>query len=223
MVGNASAPRAVNSQSRRARGVAVAHSSVLLRRSRVLATTWGYVVVHSTPSHPWTVTWTVRLKRTWPWLSLPTRRSRPHSKPGSKDETPARSAVVSTDRVPCIYAAERLRSQETLSSDRLQGACADVRHSTHTGHSTDRPSRARVAESCWSFNGITSSTCRKHLGAWQAAAHAWRASAIGGLTSPGRAVRCAATCGGSARVRTRIHVVLGCIPVRVDAVGGIVT
>ena len=165
MVGNASAPRAVNSQSRRARGVAVAHSSVLLRRSRVLATTWGYVVVHSTPSHPWTVTWTVRLKRTWPWLSLPTRPSRPHSKPGPKDETPARSAVVSTDRVPCIYAAERLRSQETLSSDRLQSGCADVRHSTHTGHSTDRPSRARVAESCWSFNGITSSTCRKHLGA----------------------------------------------------------
>jgi hypothetical protein len=112
--------------------------------------------------------------------------------------------VVSTDRVPCIYAAERLRSQETLSSDRLQGACADVRHSTHTGHSTDRPSRARVAESCWSFNGITSSTCRKHLGAWQAAAHAWRASALGGLTSPGRAVRCAATCGGSTRVRRRI-------------------
>ena len=33
--------------------------------------------------------------------------------------------MVSTDRVPCIYAAERLRSQETLSSDRLQGACAD--------------------------------------------------------------------------------------------------
>ena len=78
-----------------------------------------------------------------------------------------------------------------MSEDSLQGECADVRHSTHTGHSTDRPSRARVAESCWSFNGITSSTCRKHLGAWQAAAHAWRASAIGGLTSPGRAVRCA--------------------------------
>ena len=201
----------------------MAHSSVLLRRSRVLATTWGYVVVHSTPSHPWTVTWTVRLKRTWPWLSLPTRRSRPHSKPGPKDETPARSAVVSTDRVPCIYAAERLRSQETLSSDRLQSGCADVRHSTHTSHSSDRPSRARVAESCWSFNGITSSTCRKHLGAWQAAAHAWRASAIGGLTSPGRAVRCAATCGGSARVRTRIYVVLGCISVSVGAVGGTAT
>ena len=121
--------------------------------------------IHSNPSHPWTVTWTVRLKRTWPWLPLRTRRSRPHTKPGSKSTTPAWSAVVSTDRVPCIYAAEWLRSQETLSSDRLQGACADVRHSTHTGHSTDRPSRARVAESCWSFNGITSSTCRKHLGA----------------------------------------------------------
>ena len=180
-------------------------------------------MVHSTPSHPWTVTWTVRLKRTWPWLSPRTALSRPQIKPGSKGTTSAWSAVVSTGRVRCICATARLWSQETMSSDSLQGVCADVRHSTHTGHSTDRPSRARVAESCWSFNGITSSTCRKHLGAWQAAAHAWRASAIGGLASPGRVVRCAATCGGSARVRTRIHVVLGCIPVRMDAVGGTVT
>ena len=65
--------------------------------------------------------------------------------------------MVSTDRVACICAAQRLRSQETLSSDSIQGACADVRHSTHTGHSTDRPSHARVAESCCSFYSITSS------------------------------------------------------------------
>ena len=92
-------------------------------------------------------------------------------------------------------------------------------HTQATPLCTDRPSRARVAESCWSFNGITSSTCRKHLRAWQPAMHAWRASAIGGLTSPGRAVRCAATCGDSARVRTRIYRVLGCIPVSLGAVG----
>ena len=133
-------------------------------------------------------TWPVRLKRTWPWLLLPTRRSRPHSRPGSKAETPTRSAVIHSDRVACICAAQRLRSQETLSSDSLQGACADVRYSTHTGHSTDRPSHARVAESCCRFYGITSSTCQKHLGVWQAAAHAWRASALGGLTSTGRRV-----------------------------------
>ena len=69
-----------------------------------------------------------------------------------------------------------------MTSGCLQGVCADVRHSTHTGHSTDRPSRAPVAESCWSFYGITSSASPQHLGVWQAAAHAWRASALGGLT-----------------------------------------
>ena len=139
-------------------------------------------MVHSTPSHPWTVTWTVRLKRTWPWLSPRTRRSRPQIKPGSKGTTLVWSAVVNTDRVSCIDAAARLRSQDTMTSGCLQGVCADVRHSTHTGHSTDRPSRAPVAESCWSFYGITSSASPQHLGVWQAAAHAWRASALGGLT-----------------------------------------
>ena len=177
-------------------------------------------MVHSTPSHPWTVTWTVRLKRTWPWLSLPTRRSRPHIKPGSKDETSARSAVVSTACGSCIYAAARLRIQDTMTSGSLQGACADVRHSTHASHSTDRPSHARVAERCWSFNGITSSTRREHLGVWKAAALAWRSSPLGGLTSLGRAVCCAATCGGSTRVRTRTQLVLGCISIHMGTVGG---
>jgi hypothetical protein len=93
------------------------------------------------------------------------RRSRPHIKPGSKGTTPAWSAVLNTDRVPCIYAAERLRSQATMTADSLQGVCADVHHSTHTSHSTDRPSRARVAESCRSFDDITSLIYRKHLGA----------------------------------------------------------
>ena len=136
--------------------------------------------------------------------------------------TPARSAVIHSDRVTCIYATAWLWSQETMSSDSIQGACADVRHSTHAGHSTDRPSHARVAESCRSFYGITSSACPKHVGVWQAAAHAWRASAIGGLTSPGRAVRCTATRGGSARVRTRTHRVMGCMTVRMGRWGGTV-
>ena len=47
-------------------------------------------------------------------------------------------------------------------------------------------------------------------------------SAIGGLTSPGRAVRCAATRGGSARVRTRTHRVMGCMTVRMGRWGGTV-
>ena len=122
-------------------------------------------MVHSTPSHPWTVTWTVRLKRTWPWLSPRTRRSRPQIKPGSKGTTLVWSAVVNADRVSCIDAAARLRSQDTMTSGSLQGACADVRHSTHASHSTDRPSHARVAERCWSFNA-TASRARPVASIW---------------------------------------------------------
>ena len=107
-----------------------------------------------------------------------------------------------------------------MTSGSLQGACADVRHSTHASHSTDRPSHARVAERCWSFNGITSSACREHLGVWKAAELAWRSSALGGLTSLGRAVCCAATCGGSTRVRTRTQLVLGCISIHMGTEGG---
>ena len=54
------------------------------------------------------MTWTVRLRRTCLAMAVAadmahaTRRSRPHSKPGSKSTTPAWSAVVCTDRVSCI-------------------------------------------------------------------------------------------------------------------------
>jgi hypothetical protein len=57
ILGTTSASHTVNSHVAFPHGVSGTCASVLLRRSRVLATTWGYVVVHSTLSHPWTVTW----------------------------------------------------------------------------------------------------------------------------------------------------------------------
>ena len=94
-----------------------------------------------------------------------------------------------------------------MTPDSPTGVRVDVRHSTHSGHCTDRPSRARVAESWRSFYGITSSTCREHLPAWQAMAGAWTASVRSGLTACARSVLCAASCGGSASVGERIAIV----------------
>ena len=107
------------------------------------------------------------------------------------------SAVIDTDRTSCIRTARRSRSKETMTADRSPRCVSTPRHggaTAHTsGHCANRASRARVAESCRCLYGVTSPSCRKHLGAWQAVAGASTASAVCGLTLRDRAVCCAAT------------------------------
>ena len=72
----------------------------------------------------------------------------------------------------------RANGRRCIDSWRPPGAHADADATAHTHHCTDRPSRNRVADSCWSTASTVDLVHHEHPRSWQSVKRAWRASAL---------------------------------------------